>query len=43
MVPAVGGGIRIKMNKISRTNLSVDYGFGMDGSHGLFFNLGEVF
>lgn len=43
VVPAVGGGIRIKMNKISRTNLSIDYGFGMDGSHGLFFNLGEVF
>lgn len=43
MVPAVGAGLRIKMNKISRTNLSVDYGFGMDGSKGLFFNLGEVF
>ena len=43
VVPAVGTGIRIKMNKISRTNLSIDYGFGMDGSHGLFFNLGEVF
>lgn len=43
VVPAVGGGLRIKVNKISRTNLSVDYGFGMDGSHGLFFNLGEVF
>ena len=43
VVPAVGGGLRIKMNKISRTNLAIDYGFGMDGSHGLFFNLGEVF
>ncbi|WP_080056283.1 BamA/TamA family outer membrane protein [Spirosoma aerolatum] len=43
VVPAVGGGLRIRMNKISRTNLSIDYGFGMDGSHGLFFNLGEVF
>ncbi|WP_460995069.1 BamA/TamA family outer membrane protein [Spirosoma harenae] len=43
VIPAVGGGLRIKMNKISRTNLSIDYGFGMDGSHGLFFNLGEVF
>lgn len=43
VVPAVGAGLRIKMNKISRTNLSVDYGFGMDGSKGLFFNLGEVF
>ena len=43
IVPAVGAGLRIKMNKISRANLSIDYGFGMDGSKGLFFNLGEVF
>ncbi|AUD05842.1 BamA/TamA family outer membrane protein [Spirosoma pollinicola] len=43
IVPAVGAGLRIKMNKLSRTNLSVDYGVGFDGSKGLFFNLGEVF
>ncbi|GAB4018275.1 BamA/TamA family outer membrane protein [Spirosoma koreense] len=43
VVPAVGAGLRIKMNKISRANLSIDYGFGFDGSKGLFFNLGEVF
>lgn len=43
VVPAVGAGLRIRMNKISRTNLSVDYGYGFDGSHGIFFNLGEVF
>jgi hypothetical protein len=43
IVPAVGAGVRLKMNKVSRTNLSVDYGFGFDGSSGLFFNLGEVF
>ncbi|UFH53285.1 BamA/TamA family outer membrane protein [Spirosoma sp. KNUC1025] len=43
VIPAVGAGLRVKMNKISRTNLSVDYGFGLDGSKGLFFNLGEVF
>ena len=44
VAPAVGAGLRIKMNKISRTNLSVDYGYGLNGgSHGLFFNLGEVF
>ena len=30
VVPAVGAGLRIKMNKISRTNLSIDYGFGME-------------
>ncbi|GAB4043511.1 BamA/TamA family outer membrane protein [Spirosoma litoris] len=43
IAPGIGGGIRIKMNKVSRTNLSIDYGFGLDGSRGLFFNLGEVF
>ena len=31
------------MNKFSNTNLAIDYGFGVNGSHGLFFNLGEVF
>ena len=43
VVPAVGAGLRLKMNKVSRTNLCIDYGFGLDGSKGLFFNLGEVF
>lgn len=43
VAPAVGGGLRVKMNKISRTNLAIDYAFGADGSHGLFFNFGEVF
>jgi hypothetical protein len=43
LIPGYGLGIRIKMNKHSGTNLSIDYGFGEGGSHGLFFNLGEVF
>ncbi|GAB2539085.1 hypothetical protein [Spirosoma aerophilum] len=43
VVPAIGTGLPIKMNKVPRTNLSIDYGFGFDGSSGLFFNLGEVF
>jgi outer membrane protein assembly factor BamA len=43
VVPAVGGGLRLSLNKASRTNLAVDYGFGFDGSHGLSLNLGEVF
>lgn len=38
-----GGGIRIKLNKHSRTNIALDYGFGQGGSRGLFMNLGEVF
>ena len=41
--PAVGAGIRIKLNKFSRTNVAIDYGFGVGGSGGLFVNLGEVF
>ncbi len=43
LIPGAGLGIRIKMNKFSNTNLAIDYGFGVNGSHGLFFNLGEVF
>jgi hypothetical protein len=43
IVPGGGLGLRIKVNKHSNTNLAIDYGFGEGGSHGLFFNLGEVF
>jgi hypothetical protein len=43
VAPAVGGGLRLSLNKASRTNLAIDYGFGMDGSRGLSLNLGEVF
>ena len=41
--PALGLGVRFKVNKHSNTNIAVDYGFGMDGSRGFFVNLGEVF
>lgn len=43
LVPGGGVGLRVKINKFSNTNLCIDYGFGLNGSHGLFFNLGEVF
>jgi hypothetical protein len=43
IAPACGTGIRVKFNKFSRTNVALDYGFGLDGSHGFFVNLGEVF
>jgi hypothetical protein len=43
VAPGYGAGIRIKMNKHSRTNLAIDYGFGLNGSRGFFVNLGEVF
>ncbi|HXB10301.1 MAG TPA: hypothetical protein VNW04_24430 [Puia sp.] len=41
--PGWGAGIRVRLNKFSRTNIALDYGFGLNGSRGLFANLGEVF
>jgi hypothetical protein len=41
--PAVGGGMRIRLNKKSNTNIAIDYGFGTQGMKGLFVNVGEVF
>jgi outer membrane protein assembly factor BamA len=41
--PGWGGGLRISLNKFSRTNLCIDYGWGLHGSGGFFVNLGEVF
>ena len=43
VAPAVGTGIRIKVNKHSNSNICIDYGVGINGSRGLFVNLGEVF
>ncbi|WP_159475362.1 hypothetical protein [Dyadobacter sp. 3J3] len=43
IAPGAGFGIRVKVNKTSRTNIAIDYGFGVNGSRGLFVNLGEVF
>lgn len=41
--PAFGPGIRLKLNKVSRTNIAVDYGIGRQGSRGVFINVGEIF
>lgn len=41
--PGFGTGLRIKINKQSNTNLAIDYGFGMQGSKGLFIAVGEYF
>jgi len=41
--PGMGAGLRIKVNKHSNTNMAIDYGFGIDGSQGLYFGLGEMF
>ena len=38
-----GAGLRIKINKYSRTSACFDYAFGTDGTKGIFLNLGEVF
>jgi hypothetical protein len=43
IIPAGGLGLRIKISKYSDTNLCIDYAFGIKGSHGIFFNMGEVF
>lgn len=41
--PGYGPGLRIKLSKASKTNLDIDYGFGQQGSNGLFLTVGEVF
>ncbi|MDP4212106.1 MAG: BamA/TamA family outer membrane protein [Bacteroidota bacterium] len=43
VAPAGGLGLRVKLNKYSRTNISIDYGLGRQGSRGFFVNLGEIF
>jgi len=43
VAPGWGAGLRIKLDKFSRTNIALDYGFGLNGSGGLFVNIGEVF
>jgi outer membrane protein assembly factor BamA len=40
--PAVGGGLRLKFNKRSNTNIAIDYGISK-GNSGIYFNLGEAF
>jgi hypothetical protein len=41
--PGGGLGLRIKLNKHSSTNITLDYGFGAHGSNGLFMGTGEAF
>ena len=38
-----GAGIRIKLDKKTKTNISIDYGRGRQGSSGVYFNLQETF
>jgi hypothetical protein len=39
----IGTGVRFRLNKKSDTNSAIDYGWGLNGSRGLFVYLGEVF
>ncbi len=41
--PGFGPGLRVKLNKISKTNIAIDYGIGREGSKGFFINIGELF
>jgi outer membrane protein assembly factor BamA len=41
--PAAGLGLRIKLNKHSASNITIDYGFGREGARGLFLGTGEAF
>ena len=41
--PGFGAGLRLMANKFSRLNIAIDYGFGLHGSQGFFFNFGEFF
>ena len=43
VLPGYGLGLRLKLNKYSKTNICIDYGFGNNSSQGFFVNLGEVF
>jgi hypothetical protein len=43
IAPGAGVGLRLRINKFSGANLCIDYGFGTEGSRGIFVNLGEVF
>jgi hypothetical protein len=41
--PGAGMGLRILFNRSTRTNICIDYAFGVSGANGLFFGLNEVF
>jgi hypothetical protein len=41
--PAAGTGLRFLLFKRSRTNLCLDFGWGRNGSHGVYLGVGEAF
>ena len=40
---AVGVGLRLKINKETRSNLAVDFAWGRDGSKGVYVAINEAF
>jgi outer membrane protein assembly factor BamA len=43
VAPAGGAGLRVLLNKRSKTNLCTDYGWGRDGSRGFYLSIQEAF
>jgi hypothetical protein len=43
LAPGFGAGLRVMFNKKIKANLTIDMGFGLSGSRGLFLNLTETF
>ena len=43
IAPGYGLGLRIKLDKFSKTNFCIDYGWGQPGNRGFALNIGEVF
>ncbi len=41
--PGIGVGVRLKVNKHSRTNLAFDIGFGERGNRGVYLGVQEAF
>jgi hypothetical protein len=41
--PGGGGGLRVLFNKVTRTNLALDYAWGKFGNRGFFLNLNESY
>jgi hypothetical protein len=43
LLPSAGTGLRIKINKFSRTNFAIDFGKGLYDQWNIWLNVGEVF
>jgi hypothetical protein len=43
VAPSVGGGLRLLLNKRSRTNLCFDFAWGKDGSSGVYLAIQDAF